>query len=58
MPKYMIHSSSQRKWYVQEYLIPSLLEQKIDRKDILLYVDENNEGCLKSSIRSFKIAAE
>lgn len=50
MPKYMIHSSKQRDWYVRDYLVPSLEEQGIT--DIIVYTDNNNDGNLKSFLNS------
>ena len=58
MSKYMIHICNKRLWYVHGHLVPSLISQGIDQDDIILYRDINNDGCLKSSINSFKLAAE
>ena len=51
--KYMIHACNSRLWYVQEYLVPSMLNQGIEQDDIILYVDENSVGNLASCINSF-----
>ena len=53
MAKYLIHASTKRLWYVQEYLIPSMLEQGIVKNNISVYVDVNNEGCLESCMKAF-----
>ena len=52
-PKYMIHTCPKRKWYVDEYLIPSLIEQGIDKVNIIVYNDSKGEGNLKSCIKAF-----
>lgn len=57
MAKYMIHTCTKRLWYVENYLIPSMLEQGIDNHDITLYVDVN-DGCLKSHVKSFTQASD
>lgn len=46
--KYMIHSCNKRLWYVEEYLIPSMVRQGIPREDIIVWNDNDNIGCLKS----------
>ena len=58
MSKYMIHACLDRLDYVQNYLIPSMIEQGIDKYDILPYVDADKEGCLVSCMKSFEIASE
>ena len=40
-------------WYVEEFLIPSMLHQGIERKDIRVYNDENQEGNLVSCLKAF-----
>lgn len=52
MSTYLIHSCQKRKWYVDEYLVPSMLKQGIERENILIYNDVHKEGCLKSFIES------
>lgn len=54
MAKYMIHSCMQRLWYVNVYLVPSMLKQGIDEKDIILYVDLDKDGNLVSCMKSFQ----
>lgn len=53
MAKYMIHACNKRIWYVEDYLIPSMIAQGIEGKDIVVYLDKANEGCLTSCVRSF-----
>lgn len=57
-PLYMIHTCLQREWYVNDYLIPSMLEQGIKNENIIVYVDRQKQGCLKSSIDSFTQASK
>ena len=37
--KYMIHSCNKRLWYVNRYLIPSMLDQGIKLENIILWND-------------------
>ena len=37
-----------------DYLVPSMVQQEIDRSDITVYNDDDNAGCLTSYINSFK----
>ena len=50
MTRYMIHTCPQRKWYVDNYLIPSMQEQGIQH--ITVYVDVDNDGHLKAFLNS------
>lgn len=49
----MIHTCIPRKWYVTDYLVPSLLEQGILKENIYIWLDKDKEGCLKSCIKAF-----
>lgn len=53
MCKYLIHTCNDRRWYVDKYLIPSMLEQDIKEKDIIISQDINNEGNLISTMKNF-----
>lgn len=53
MPKYLIHTYPKRLWYVQEYLVPSLLAQGIPQEDISIYNDEKGEGNLRACMNAF-----
>lgn len=53
MAKYMIHSCNARKWYVDKYLVPSMLAQGIRQSDILVWNDKNEIGNLESCMQSF-----
>lgn len=52
MVKYLIHCCPKRKWYVDEYLVPSMLEQGISEDDILIYNDEKKLGNLRAFVDS------
>lgn len=52
--KYMIHSVPKRRWYVDNYLIPSMKEQGIKDEDIYLYEDVYMIGNLPSFLESLK----
>lgn len=58
MAKYMIHTCKTRDWYVEKYLIPSMLKQGIKRSDIIVYLDINEKGCLEACVKSFALTAE
>ena len=49
----MIHTYPKRLWYVEEYLIPSMLKQGIQRAQIKVYNDDIKEGNLKACMRAF-----
>lgn len=53
-PRYMIHAVPARMWYVNDYLIPSMLEQGIKREQIAVYNDVNKEGNLKACMHAFQ----
>ena len=53
--KYLIHTCNDRLWYVEKYLIPSMIEQGIDKDSILIYLDKENEGCLESCMKAFAL---
>ena len=56
--KYMIHSCNSRQWYVDVFLVPSLLKQGISKDDIYVYQDKDREGNLKSYIKSSHLVYE
>jgi len=51
--RYMIHAAPSRMWYVNEFLIPSMLKQGIDEKRIILRCDTEGKGNLVSCMESF-----
>lgn len=53
-PKYMIHACPQRMWYVNEFLLPSLLEQGIPEKDITVWNDSEKKGNLAACMAAFE----
>ena len=52
--KYLIHTFPKRLWYVEKYLIPSMIEQGIKKKDIYIYNDENGFGNLFAFLDSIR----
>ena len=54
MTKYMIHAVPKRMWYVENYLIPSMLEQGISESDIRIHNDDKHEGNLKACMHAFQ----
>ncbi len=53
MAKYLIHTYPKRLWYVEQYLIPSMLEQGIEKDDITIYNDIKCEGNLRACLNAF-----
>ena len=54
MPKYMIHTCYKRRWYVNEFLLPSMLAQGIPERDIFVWLDWTGAGNLISCMDSFR----
>ena len=52
--KIMIHACHRRMWYVNEFLLPSLLAQGIPEKDIYVWLDWTGAGNLISCVDSFR----
>lgn len=50
--KIMIHACPDREWYVNEYLVPSIIEQGIPPDDIQIWMDRNRHGNLRSWVES------
>jgi len=46
MSKYAIHACPQRMWYVNQYLVPSMLDQGISESDIMVKCDDKKLGNL------------
>ena len=53
MSNYVIHAYPKRMWYVEEYLIPSMLKQGIDKVNITIYNDIKGEGNLRACLNAF-----
>lgn len=53
MAKYLIHAYPKRMWYVNNYLIPSMLQQGIQIEDIKVYNDSEGYGNLKACMKAF-----
>lgn len=52
--KYLIHTYPKRLWYVEKYLIPSMVKQGIKKKDIYIYNDEKGFGNLFAFLDSLE----
>ena len=52
MARYLIHCYKDRRWYVDKYLIPSMLKQDIDESDIEVFEDDGTLGCLEAFMQS------
>lgn len=50
--KYMIHTYPKRLWYVNEYLVPSMIKQGIKEEDIYIFNDSNKRGNLQAFLDS------
>lgn len=55
MAKYLIHAMPKRMWYVEDFLVPSMLDQGIDIDDIIVYNDSKHEGNLRACMNAFSI---
>ena len=53
MSQYVIHTMPKRLWYVNEYLIPSMLEQGINRNNITVFNDDKKLGNLQACLECF-----
>ena len=53
MAKYMIHACPSRMWYVEDYLVRSMILQGIPPDDITIWNDEDQQGCLMSCMNAF-----
>lgn len=51
--KVLIHASPKRMWYVDQYLVPSLLDQGLDDGDIEVWNDTTRKGNLIACMESF-----
>ena len=47
-----------REWYVNDFLIPSMLEQGIPRESIEVWLDRMYDGNLKACLKCFKYCGE
>ena len=54
MQRYVIHACPNRMWYVEEYLIPSMVKQGIPETEIRIWNDEDGKGNLMSSMECFE----
>lgn len=51
--KFVIHTCPDRAWYVNDFLVPSMLKQNIPEKDIIVHNDTEHMGTLKFYLKSF-----
>ena len=51
--RYMVHTFPDRLWYVNDYLIPSMTVQGIDRSDIIVWNDSEYKGNMAACLESF-----
>ena len=51
--RYMIHTYKSRRWYVEQYLIPSMWEQGITEDEIYVWDDVEEQGNLFACMNSF-----
>ena len=56
--RYMIHSAPSRQWYVNDFLIPSMLDQGISKNEIAVYCDRKKKGNLFSCMDAFRYCGE
>ncbi len=56
MTTYMIHTCPDRLWYVENYLVPSLLARGIRQNQIIIHNDDKCMGALHSFVKSAKYA--
>lgn len=52
--KYMIHACPKRMWYVNDFLVPSMLDQGISMLDIRIWNDTEGLGNLLSCMKAFE----
>lgn len=52
-PKYMIHTYPSRLWYVEEFLVPSMIAQGIEEEKIIIWNDTEGLGNLRATMKSF-----
>lgn len=48
----MIHACPKREWYVEGYLVPSIIEQGIPPDDVTVWMDREQHGNLRSWVES------
>ena len=56
--KYLIHTCNDREWYVENFLVPSLEAQGVDKSHIIVWHDYKSIGNLASFVASCKWIAE
>jgi len=56
--RYMIHCVPSRLWYVEDFIIPAMLEQGISKEEIVIYCDYKRKGNLFSFMDSIRYCGE
>ena len=56
--RYMIHAMPKRLWYVEDFIVPSMLEQGIPKDEIVIYCDDKRKGNLFSYMDSMRWCGE
>ena len=56
--RYMIHSIPKRQWYVDDFIIPSMIKQGIKPEEIIVHCDTQRRGNLFSCMDAFKFCGE
>lgn len=54
--KYVIQTCKDRLWYVEDILVPSLVNQEIATEDIIIWPDSDDSGCLNTCMNKFAAA--
>lgn len=52
--RYMIHSSPPRQWYVDEFLLPALVNQGIQKENIIVWEDIEEKGVRQTYMEAFE----
>lgn len=52
--RYMIHACPKRMWYVEEFLLPEMISQGIEKESIIVWNDTEGWGNLKSFVKSME----
>ena len=50
---FIIHACPAREWYVDEFMIPAMVDQGIPKEDIEVWMDSSGDGCLFSCMKCF-----
>ena len=56
--RYMIHGCPKRAWYIDEFMLPELKRQGISDDEVMVWMDTEGLGNLKSFVKSMEWVAE